>query len=1340
MRANKPYNTETDGIISPKPRKRRRKSKTANPLAILIPAMLATIISSCTIEDIPNTYNPNPEGEQTVTFSLKLPNNSTRSLTLADENDLQDVKVLIFSESGVLKYATEASAAGSEDITVKAYSAKVAPTEGNEKVDIMILANAGTVVRNKYPNGIPLDQGLTRDDLAQAFTIERGSGWVSDKNNASYTPIPMWGWTKGATIHPENGLDAAHSTIGLSRMMAKINLAIRDKARTTFKLSAVYMMNRNTVGRVIPNITAEEPWTGLSPRAVSPSLPTETKPKMGAGNGLMYGDSYLNDPSEPYEMNGVIYSFEATKGVPYSESNKAAYEESPCLIIAGRFQGDPATTTYYRVDFYKTGSDGSQQFLHLLRNYFYDVSISNIDGPGYPSIEDALRNRPLHIIGEVVPWIDSDMPIQVTDGIRVLSVDKELIQFDASGAPDSIKIYTDMPNGWRINVSELPSWLHFIRPSANDNVVRGETLKFIQTVIKPDELASTAQPREATFTVEAGALKKSISIRQSNETRMSLTISPNTLIFPLSAPSSKTVTVTSVPANALRMISYTVTGTLKFLPGKGPEDYNNTAATSFEIQPTPGTSGTAVVVIRINNEAGQTATQVLYIVQLATDLEFGFIGVPSAGYEATDQGPKTIQIVSEIPWRLSMDKNPSNAPLAGNMITITDNTEHPANAGILEDYTFTLAQNPGYTERIAYFGVNSSLPNWNYFTFPVLQKGTPPEIKIIAPESKMHDFSENPEPLTVQFSTNADWKMTPDNNFLNIVASIIPSFEPAGKGPDIALNKVTRTITFKPVSADSLPAGSAINSLIKFETYNHPGAVAHMDILSLSLTVPPRYGAISYQYNKAISDTLSITAWTNAEWQIRSNPKLIDTIVPAQPYGAHTVKVRIPSTDVFEETTYYFSSWFTATPNATRDTSIYKEAATLVYDGHSAHPDTIAAEGIELETSDLYLNFSGTYKGDYNIRVIRNFLSPGTVLTGRGMSRRVSIRPTEQWGDRAITFEYQKGWTYETAFDGTTWATPKYIAIPSEGLPSAKFTQRGYYIKGYTQTTTLTAIGGLSNEIISGFFPRMYVHAEYSDHSPSSVPIRIGPGSSAVADVRVSANNSWENSRTISYYAVDSSQTPAKKVLLSEMQQGHYSISPTSKTYGTLSYLSRNDIAVTFNGVFPKLIVESNNEGAVPTIDEIGPGTIITLNVDVYTNTGPDRELVVYLKDMAEGKVRATFIIPQEGTGQYYIWGPSTPDSKYPTETQLKTAMVVDPTDADDDVVNGRWLASMLHAYDSSTEGGWLFYFATAMPNGSIKFVYLRRESNGTWVLEPHEGETGPGQTIPSYYVLLKTK
>ncbi|MDR2496067.1 MAG: hypothetical protein LBD21_02960 [Tannerellaceae bacterium] len=1206
-------------------------------------------LATCTFEDDKNDdEKPNPLEDGIISFKLKLPNNSTRALSLSDENELADVKVLVFKTTGEFLYAAEAMLDNLDnEPMVKRYKAKVSPTKSNEKVDIMTIANAGSILKSIFPNGIPNNEGLTRSDLTDAFTLERPNGWIVRKTDSNYTPVPMWGWAPSVSIDPETGLDEAHATFHLTRMVAKIDVSILGEAKASFKMTGVYLMNRNTVGRLIPNVAAPNLWTGASPKAVTPSLPDDPKPKKGADNYLEYADSYVDRETLEHEVKGVIYAFEAEKGIAY-EATKS-YEESPCVIIGGKFLNSP-NVTYYRVDFEKTNADGKSEHLHILRNYLYSISISRITGPGYPDIDGALKNKPLNIIGEVEPWIDSDMPHQVTDGIHVLSVDRDEFLFYAPGDADSMRIYTDVANGWRINTANAASWLHFVSPAPNDSgYVKGAPLSYVRLTIKPDEIKETDDPRETSFTVEAGALKKSIKVRQSNESPHGLTVSPSVLIFPLSAPDPKTIKVSSMPADAVRSVIYTTTGTVKFLPGKGPQDYHNTKATDFVIQPVAGGSGTVHMIVRTSNAEGLSDTQVVTIIQLNTDSMFGMVGLPAAGYEAADQGDKMIRILSEIPWRLNImpQNNPSNAPWSGYMLKLTDLGEHPPRPEVLVDYHFELFQNPNYTERVAHVGVISTVPGWEYITFPIKQKGTPPSIRILEPASRHIDFGESNEPVSVKFSTNANWSFSGDSEYSDVILRTDSSDNTEHYGTSIALHSVERTLVFTPRQPpfEVLKAGEIVSTVVKFQTEGHSDSLPlSTDEIVLTRKAKEHCEDIYYRHDEN-NNLLYVTALTNADWRVVCEELHIDTLIDIDSYDAHVVKFSLPGNEIFEARKYKFS---TTSASHKKDTTINIAAATLEFFEVEGFPvpdayHTIPAQGVPAVGSDYYLIFTGTYKGNFDVQVMRtdpiHGLTEGVLIRNRTnrsdnvIAVQVNISGTDIWEDRIVTFRYRQG---------TDSKLPWIYARYRNKTEQVQFVQSGYSVQSKTIRESLAPNPTYLEVDLSGYFPSMGLYATYSGKTSDTTNIPRTPLYNVDTDrpekIWIPAAESWDAQRDVQVFGFD--RINQHKELLVTIPQSNLFISPKIISCFSDAIGGPVSIPQDYTGYHSALnvVVDPANSGMVSADDRsnIEEGDRIDLRLTTKRNEGRARTMKVYLKDDA-GVTRITLSIYQPGEELYIV-------------------------------------------------------------------------------------------------------
>ena len=73
------------------------------------------------------------------------------------------------------------------------------------------------------------------------------------------------------------------------------------------------------------------------------------------------------------------------------QDGEASRKDATCLIVKGRI--GTGESTFYRVDFTKTGNVGEQvEYLSLKRNHKYIITITQALGTGYKSFSEALAS------------------------------------------------------------------------------------------------------------------------------------------------------------------------------------------------------------------------------------------------------------------------------------------------------------------------------------------------------------------------------------------------------------------------------------------------------------------------------------------------------------------------------------------------------------------------------------------------------------------------------------------------------------------------------------------------------------------------------------------------------------------------------------------------------------------------------------------------------------------------------------------------------------------------------------------------------------------------------------
>ena len=86
------------------------------------------------------------------------------------------------------------------------------------------------------------------------------------------------------------------------------------------------------------------------------------------------------------------------------ERSHSNTNQPTCMLIKGRYvsSGTPADdtpSTYYKLDFVYDAQTGSKVYYNLLRNFIYTMKIKAVTGPGYDSVEEALRQPASNNIG-----------------------------------------------------------------------------------------------------------------------------------------------------------------------------------------------------------------------------------------------------------------------------------------------------------------------------------------------------------------------------------------------------------------------------------------------------------------------------------------------------------------------------------------------------------------------------------------------------------------------------------------------------------------------------------------------------------------------------------------------------------------------------------------------------------------------------------------------------------------------------------------------------------------------------------------------------------------------------
>lgn len=437
--------------------------------------------TGCTVEEIETPSPVSPDGK--VTIELNVPDfdiPTTRSIEGSKgEAAVQCVDLLIFDKGTnppmlLHWYPTTNVRQSSEGPYYKV----------SFDVDFTLLQNARTLaVIANAPEAVALSQtnpgGVTDGDKRKPSVMSwlrhvmnkeaNGGTYKWNTSTPGYTPIPMYGEmivdgiTPGMTI----------SGIWLHRMLARIDVENQVNG-SIFQLQEIALVNYEAGGFVAPAwnpvtgiLLTEENETDLYPYIYSKNIdpripntaPTDVKPGTEA-NSIKYAYTQSNNAPGPL-LAGEIYTFEAVSSAKVGPSQRIG------LILKGLYKG---TETYYRVDFTtdKGGTLGAGEvaFMPLYRNHKYTVTITDAEGIGYKTFNEALNsNTVLSNLKTTVMVVDmAGIKDIVYDGQYYMGVEsREREVLWNAGETAFWRVNTNYTGTWRAEILNpaLYPWLRF---------------------------------------------------------------------------------------------------------------------------------------------------------------------------------------------------------------------------------------------------------------------------------------------------------------------------------------------------------------------------------------------------------------------------------------------------------------------------------------------------------------------------------------------------------------------------------------------------------------------------------------------------------------------------------------------------------------------------------------------------------------------------------------------------------------------------------------------------------------------------------------------------------------
>jgi hypothetical protein len=444
----------------------------------LLTAVVLAFTAACTSElpwDRPN----NNDNDARVTLRLNAPggfnsSKSTRGLTFAQENEINDVYVLVFnnatpsvlvdikkaaevSGSTTTNPSTGISGTGIFSVTLPGSTGVGTPTASSR---LVVLANVEAILNS---SGIGTDDTSTYigDDyptvMDAIYTSITGRMFPANSTDR----IPMWGETDQIVIAPGNN----NQTVRLMRAIARIDVGVGSVTRVSDSTSDVFTWNGMEQDGTTPILFELQEVYVISPSrrfAVVPdaTVLTAGNPTLPAGTGkftlaesqnlFRFYDSDITGASGGRGgwTSRSIYIPEADVKVnALGVSGDGDHINRMAVIVGGDYNGS-GTTTFYRLDFAPDG----RNLINVLRNNLYQFNIAKVSGAGYPTVEEAYNSLSMNMDVEIIDWDENKIDDIVFDGQYYFGITRREVVFSPFGGPPAEMVYI------KTNVSDFSMW------------------------------------------------------------------------------------------------------------------------------------------------------------------------------------------------------------------------------------------------------------------------------------------------------------------------------------------------------------------------------------------------------------------------------------------------------------------------------------------------------------------------------------------------------------------------------------------------------------------------------------------------------------------------------------------------------------------------------------------------------------------------------------------------------------------------------------------------------------------------------------------------------------------
>lgn len=283
----------------------------------------------------------------------------------------------------------------------------------------------------KAGEGLDVYFAINAEDIITDANLAIGATWGTVQESLILTNadidrpnkgLPMWGYRYGETIN-QNAAGNNFGTVYISRAVATADVEITATNFTLLEGSVQYITDKGYLGYLVDaanfrvgdgvtevlNVDKPQLHYWLTSPQIPATATTGTSP-----NDYFVAYELATDGTDNNSIKKQLYFFE--NDGPDSETTPTNGRKYSKVVLKGMWdQGTPEDTSDDIVSYYPLAfrdRDENAQIINervdIIRNRQFKFSISNVNGNGYPTLEEAKQGGDLNMKYEVIPWDEWD--------------------------------------------------------------------------------------------------------------------------------------------------------------------------------------------------------------------------------------------------------------------------------------------------------------------------------------------------------------------------------------------------------------------------------------------------------------------------------------------------------------------------------------------------------------------------------------------------------------------------------------------------------------------------------------------------------------------------------------------------------------------------------------------------------------------------------------------------------------------------------------------------------------------------------------------------------------------